>query len=121
MRRKLVRGIIIIIMVYLLISFVRDSLELGEIEKRLKRAADEVERLRTEKRELEEKKRWAESEDFLEEEARNKLGLGKEGETVVVLPEEEDGGAGVERELGVMKKEETEEKENWQRWADLFF
>ncbi len=121
MREKLIRGGIIILIFYLVVSFIRDSLELRQVEERLKRAKTEVEELEQKHQELEEKKRWVESEGFTEEEIRNKLNMAREGETVVILPEEEKRKMGVKRELEESgQRLEEEGKENWRRWVELF-
>lgn len=53
------------------------------------------------------------SKDFIEQEARNKLFMGKPGEQSVVIPKKL-----LERE----KKEKPQDKSsNWQKWWDLFF
>ncbi|OGD93629.1 hypothetical protein A2697_04200 [Candidatus Curtissbacteria bacterium RIFCSPHIGHO2_01_FULL_41_44] len=80
--------------------------EVEEAEKRLENLKKENENL---KKEFEYKK----SNDFAEGEIRNKLGLVKEGEVVVIVPREE-----VER-----RKETGNQRElpNWQKWRNLFF
>src|SRR3989338_8126285 len=62
-----------------LVSFRSTAQQVKDAEKRLETLKKESESL---KRELEYKK----SKDFAESEIRNKLGLTKEGETVVILP-----------------------------------
>lgn len=60
----------------------------------------------------------AQSASFIEKEVRDKLGLGKEGEAIVVLPDEE-----VLRELApvIRVDEETLPDPNWKKWMNLFF
>jgi len=61
------------------------------------------------KKELDFKK----SDQFAEEEIRNKLGLAKPGETIVVLPKEEN----TKYQIPNTKYELP----NWQKWWNLFF
>ena len=51
--------------------------------------------------------------EFLEREAREKLGMGKEGEVVVVIPPEE---------LQAANKQQTDKKQepNWIKWRKLY-
>src|SRR5690348_12228152 len=55
--------------------------------------------------------------DFVEQQIRNKLGLVKEGEAVVILPDEE-----TVKKLAptINKEEETLPDANWQKWLALF-
>ena len=51
------------------------------------------------------------SPEFVEREAREKLGYGREGEVILLLPEQE-------RESSYAKA--TEDKPNWRKWWDLY-
>lgn len=81
---------------------------LGEREAVLRRLKEEHARLQSE---LE----YTQSPAFIEKEARNRLGLGREGETVVLMPNDKF----------QMTNEKTEEKTinipNWKKWWRLFF
>jgi cell division protein FtsB len=80
-------------------------------EERLKNAQAEQEKL---KRELAE----VQSDYFREKQARDKLGLAREGDTVIVLPEED-----LLRRLSPRTIEEEDldlPKPNWVKWAKLF-
>jgi len=57
------------------------------------------------------------SEEYVEKQLRNKLGLVKEGEIVIVLPE-----ADIVKKLApiVPEEEEIKPKPNWQKWIELF-
>jgi hypothetical protein len=78
-------------------------------------AEEKVYQLEKEQQKLLEKRQYYQSEEFIEEEARNKLGLSRPGETIVILP------PNVGEILG--QKEGIPEKEipNWQKWWKLFF
>lgn len=82
---------------------------LGERESVLKRIEAEHKRLQSE---LE----YTQSPAFIEQEARNRLGLGKEGEAVVLIPNDQ---------FPISNDQTKEEKEenlpNWKRWWRLFF
>jgi len=70
--------------------------------------------VQTEHEELETQAQDATTSAYLEEVARNKLGLVKEGETVVLL----------DKQQITNNKEQIAEQENlpnWKRWVKLFF
>ena len=60
-------------------------------------------------------KQHYQGEEFIEEQARNKLNLAKEGETIVILP------PNVEELVGWREENGPEELPNWQKWRNLFF
>jgi cell division protein FtsB len=90
-----------------ILTFRATSMKVGEAQSRLEQLRKENEDL---KKELEYKK----SDQFTEGEIRNKLGLVKEGETVVIIPKEED-------QPSSAKALEGKQKPNWEKWRDLFF
>lgn len=86
MVRKIAFGAIILIILlvaYNLIVQIMDALRSGE---RLSQAADKVYKLEAKNKELKQKLKEVLSGEFIEEQARNKLGLGKPGETLVIIP-----------------------------------
>jgi cell division protein FtsB len=60
----------------------------------------------------------AQGSDFIEKQIRDKLGLSKAGEAIVVLPDES-----IVRSLAPPKtiEEETLPDPNWKKWEKLFF
>lgn len=78
---------------------------------RIKLAELEVRSQESENQKL--KKRLAEvqSPEFIEKEAREKLGLGKEGETIVVLPSQES---------GARSQEPGASGPNWRKWWKMY-
>lgn len=90
-----------------LISFRSTAQQVKEAEKRLEILGRENEALKSE---LEYKK----SKEFAESEIRNKLGLVKEGETVVILPKDDSSNQ-------QPKTSNQQPGANWQKWWNLFF
>ncbi|MEK7182709.1 MAG: septum formation initiator family protein [Patescibacteria group bacterium] len=89
------------------------------VRERVREKEAQVAQLAHEQEELNARLRAATSSAFIERTAREKLGLGKEGETVVVLPDEE-----FLRNLAPeleSEEEATIEESNWKRWWRLFF
>jgi len=90
-----------------ILTFRATSMKVAEAQSRLEQLRIENEAL---KKELEYKK----SDEFAEEEIRNKLGLVKKGETVVIVPKEKD-------QPSFAEASEGKQKPNWEKWRDLFF
>ena len=70
---------------YNLVSQILEAAKSGE---RLSEAADAVYKLENKKKVLLKELLDSQSPQFIEEKARNKLGLGKIGETIVIIPDE---------------------------------
>ncbi len=102
----------------LIISLARNILKISEAKRRIENERTRVENLKKENEALE--KRLAETSgvEFIEKQLRDKLGLAKEGEIVVVLPEEK-----VLEQLvsKISEEEETLPDPIWKRWLKLFF
>src|SRR3990170_4508136 len=76
----------------------------------------EIKRM-TKEKDLEKKLEEVKSDDYIEKQIRDKLGLAKEGEIVVVLPPPE-----VVRKLApkIEEQEDTLPDPNWKKWFHLF-
>lgn len=61
---------------------------------------------------LTEKLQYVKSNEFVEKEAREKLGLVKEGEHIVIAPPPPQ---------NTLKDGQKDAKENWKKWWELFF
>jgi cell division protein FtsB len=114
MRRKIINLAILIIGIGLIINLSRDILRLLKADDRISQAQQRVEELEKQQAELQEKKDYFESDQFVEEQARNKLNLSKEGEAVVILP------PNVDELVGYQQPEETPVIPNWRQWLNLF-
>lgn len=78
---------------------------------------EKIESLRKENEELQKRVTETQSDEFIEKQIRDKLGLVKEGEIVVVLPDEE-----ILRSLApnVSEEEDFLPDPNWKKWLKLF-
>ena len=111
LKKKLVNLIILILGFYLIVNLTRSIFELVRAGDKIKEAESGAAQLQFKNDEL--KKRLAEvqSPKYLEKIAREKLGLAKKGEVVVILPPYQPpsppaGG---------------ENLPNWKKWLRLFF
>lgn len=114
MVNKFVVVIILISLVagYNLISQIIQATKSGE---RLSAAADAVYKLEIKNKELKSKLADIQSPQFIEEEVRNKLGFGKAGETMVIIPEEK-----IKQVLGTSESAAIR-LPNWLGWLKVFF
>lgn len=97
---------------YNLISQIIQATKSGE---RLSEAADAVYRLEIKNKELKNKLENIQSPQFIEEEVRNKLGFGKAGETMVIIPDEK-----IKQILGASESAAIR-LPNWLGWWKVFF
>ncbi len=101
-----------LIILYSLSHQVLDSLQ-GE-----KRVAEEVSKLNQLKNrndELQKQLSQVGSVQFIEMQARNKLNMARNGETIVIIPQQE-----IDKVLGLQKRVQEEIIPNWQGWLRLF-
>lgn len=76
-----------------------------------------IEKSEAENQKLEEQLKITQSEEFMEKQLRNKMGLAKEGEIILVLPE-----ADIVKRLSpqIPIEEDIKPKSNLQKWVELF-
>lgn len=113
---RFISSVLLVLGLYLIVSLSRNIFSLIKKGEEIKRESLKVEKLRAENEELKGQLEYASSPEFIEKEAREKLGLAKEGEQVVVLPENVE-----EIVLDKEKDKGKEELPNWKRWYRLFF
>lgn len=116
MLKKIILGVtilIVLIIAYNLLVQISDALKSGE---RLSNSADVVYKLEAANRELKKKLTQTESQEFIEQQARNKLGLGKSGETLVIIPEDR-----LKSVLGATQSAQIVRLPNWLGWWKVFF
>jgi cell division protein FtsB len=101
----------------LVLSLVRNILKISEARKKIEKERTRVENLKKENEELERKLQETSGVEFIERQLRDKLGLAKEGEIVIVLPEEK-----VLEQLvpNLPEEEETLPDPIWKKWLKLF-
>lgn len=101
-----------------LLSLIRNISKIADAEKRISKAQERVEKLRKENEETERRLAEVRGEEYIEKQLRDKLGLAKEGEIVVVLPDEE-----TLRKIapGIAEEEDVLPDPIWKKWLKLFF
>ncbi|MBI2103614.1 septum formation initiator family protein [Candidatus Woesebacteria bacterium] len=118
-RLKAYRNLLIVgFAIFLTISLIRNiGGTQGSLE-RIEKKEREVNKLEEKNRQLKETLEKVQNEAFIEKQIRDQLGLAREGEIVLVLPEDE-----VLRKLVPKLPEEEEELPDpiWRKWVKLFF
>ena len=116
--KKYIHWIVLALSLFLIVSMGRSTFELLGRGDAVKEAEARVRELEAEQARLLEVKERVESQEFMEKEAREKLGLAKPGEVVVVLPSDD-----VLRRLAPEFDQEhfAEEEPIYQRWLRMFF
>lgn len=105
------------IIILLIISLARNISKIMQVQDKIQKKEEEIQKLAERNKELQKQLEEINSEEFTERQLREKLGLAKEGEVVVVLPEQD-----VLKELAPepRKEEERLPDPNWKKWLDLF-
>ena len=100
----------------LIVSLSKGVFELLSVYDRVELVEIEVAELEAKKISLERQLEERQGEGYIERQIRNKLHLSRPGEVIVMLPEDYSYRSDDENSE-IM----TQEKENWQKWMELFF
>lgn len=123
MRRSLYQLAIIVVSLLIINGLSRNLLELWQQKKRVERVEQDVADLEQKEVELKGELRYFQSDEYAEKIAREKLLLGKEGETVLLLPT----GVGSDqssdlrpefrsREFRVQEDDKKQDIPFWKKW-----
>lgn len=122
--KKIASYLALIFALVLIIGFFKDAWWLMHADERLKEAEDKLAEVKIENKKLQKKLEYYQSDEFLEEQVRNKLQMAKPGETVLILPEEINQGTSLLATSSASVAPSEEEKEdlaNWKKWFKLFW
>jgi len=109
--------LLLLLCIVFALSLVKNIARIKNAQIRVEKMKERVDKLQKEKEELQIKVEEAKKQEYIEKQLRDKLGLSKEGETIVVLPD-----ADTLRKLvpPIPEEEETLPDPNWKKWAQLF-
>ena len=113
---RIVRLVIIAVSAVLIVNLSRSIWDLWRRRDILGEREAVLGRIQDENKWLQSEFEYAQSPEFIEQEARNRLGLGREGEEVVLLPKSQISSPNIQT-----KEEKEEILTNWKRWWRLFF
>lgn len=111
--------LLIIVLLVITVSSAKTTMGLFGRTDALKETERELQEAQKEQEELVKAKEQINTQEFIEGQARENLGLAKPGETVVVLPDKE-----ILRRLALKIDDEEyfpQPKPIWRRWVELFF
>jgi cell division protein FtsB len=117
-RRQLFGLLFILVGIFLIFSLSHDVQLLLSARDRFEREYDEVIKLEEEQQRLAQELLDVSSDEFVEEEARNKLLMSKPDEVVVLLPESRQATSSSEPVLEIYSGEKP--IANWRKWLNLF-
>lgn len=108
---------LLLVIVLLIVSLARNITKTIDVQKRIEKKEKDIQKLEDRNQDLKEELRILTSDEYTEKQLRDKLGLAKEGEYVIVLPDEE-----VLKNL-IPEKERNVERlpdPTWKKWLNLF-
>jgi len=115
--RKFIAYIVLLLIVLLTVSLFKGIARVVVANKRITKAETIYKELEKERGKLEQDLSFVKSDEFVEKQLRDKLGLSKEGETILVLPDEET----LKRLATATEHEEDRLPDpNWKKWLNLF-
>jgi cell division protein FtsB len=119
---KIAKNIPVILMLIvagiLIVSGISTYTKLNKAKVTIEEARLSAQKLEDEQKNLKDQIAQTESSQFIEKQLRDKLGMAKTGEVVLVLPESQE-----LKRLAPPKTQEEEyiPKKNWEKWRELFF
>lgn len=115
MTKRIALGAVILVGLVVAYNLITQIMEATKSGERWSQAAETVYKLEAKNKELKKKLTQIKSPQFIEEIARNKLGLGKPGETVVIIPEDK-----LKLILGASSSAKVRFP-NWLGWLKVFW
>ncbi len=109
---------ILVLVALMVFSMVRNIGRVLSIRKEVEKERLKIEKIEKENERIQADITKAQGTEFVEKQVRDKLGLVKEGEIIIVLPEEE-----IVKKLApkVIFEDDYLPDPNWKRWLKLFF
>jgi cell division protein FtsB len=110
--------LLIFVVLILCLSLARNLSRISTAERRITEKQQELNKLKKETEDARKRLEEVSSDMYVEKQLRDTLGLTKEGETVVILPDKE-----ILRSLAPKLEDEEDvlPDPNWKRWTKLFF
>lgn len=110
-RKSLLLYFLIILGIILLVKLLTATWNWRQVDVRLRQEEERISEVEEKNKQLKAKLEEVKSEEFMEKIAREKLGMGKEGEVIVIMPQIDYKKA----------KKEKQELENWEKWMRVLF
>jgi cell division protein FtsB len=106
-----------VLAILLLVSTVKNIRKVADINKAVQTEKDKVEKMKEENVQIAAQIAQTQGDAYIEKQIRDKLGLAKPGEAIVILPD-----ASILRQLApqIPVEENTLPDPNWKKWIKLF-
>lgn len=115
--KKIANWIFLIVAVAMSISLIQNIRHVAGSGDKINQAQNQILELQKEQKDLQAQVQFVKSDTFVEKQLRDKLGLAKPGELVVVLPDAEL----VKKYAPKIEEEQTSlPASNWRKWLKLF-
>jgi len=117
-KAKKILGLVVwFLTILLLLSTVKNLGKVANMRVTVQKEKDKVEKMKEENSKLEEQIAQTQGEAYIEKQIRDKLGLARQGEAIVVLPDAE-----ILRKLAPQMpvEEDSLPDPNWKKWMKLF-
>lgn len=111
--KRIIAIVIIIVLIVVIRSIILSINSLSDNNKSLTELKNDLITKKRENQLLKEKLHYVKSDEFIEFEARNKLGLTRKDEYMVLVPQDPN--------KATTEQIEIEEVPNWEKWKKLFF
>jgi len=108
----------VVFFVLLTLSLARNVVRILKAGQKVEQAEERVEKLKKENEELKKRLETVGSEEYIEKQLRDNLGLAKEEEIIIVLPDEATLRALAPR---TQNEQEVLPDANWKKWMKLFY
>ena len=115
LKKRFYHWLMIIFSLILIINFSKDIIKLLGRKDRIKQAENRLTEVKKQNTDLKEQKNQYQQDEFFESEARDKLLMAKQGEVIVILPEELKN-----LKDEVIEKTQVNIKPVWQQWLEIF-
>jgi cell division protein FtsB len=115
---KKIRWIVILVSLFMIISLSRSVMDLWEKRAIVKQEQERLSVLSKKHEELTKKFEMVQTPAFIEKEARERLGMAKEGETVIIMG---DSSLPQQQAEGKAFNDVSRQEPNWKRWWMIFF
>lgn len=116
MRKKIFLGLAIFIVSLFAYNIIVQIVSAARSTERLNTMTNNLTELQKQNSNLKREFERVQTPEFIERQARDKLGMSKKGETIVVIPDEK-----IKEVLGGSKSAEIKKIANWLGWWKLFF
>jgi len=121
LRSKLLIGAEIIILILISVALVKELVRRQQIEKEVSTLKKEIASLEKNRLELTDLAQYFNSQAYKEEQAREKLGLAKPGETALIMPDTKNEALEPQGDVTTTTTATSKLSSNPQKWWDYFF